>query len=79
MVTWTQYMGNPSSNYVGAVASVYSAAQAVGCLIQFLVADRCGRIRFLQLAAVILVAGIAIQASAEGMGMFIAGRAVSCT
>lgn len=75
--SWFEFMGEPSSNYVGAVASVYSAGQAFGALAQAVFADRHGRIPFLLLLSVVAAGGIAIQAAAKDKGMFIAGRAIS--
>ncbi|KAK4623728.1 Major facilitator-type transporter ecdD [Fulvia fulva] len=75
--SWINYMGRPSPNYIGAVASVYSAGQALGCLFQVFVGDHISRIRFLQAMAMLEAAGVIVQAAATSMPMFIAGRAIA--
>ncbi|KAI5366035.1 putative major facilitator, sugar transporter, major facilitator superfamily [Septoria linicola] len=75
--SWLAYMDHPSPAWVGAVASLYYAGQAVGCLLQVLVADRLGRLRFLQLLTATAAFGPIIQLAATNMNIFIIGRAVA--
>ncbi len=44
---------------------------------QILIADRLGRIRFMQLACVIVTIGATIQTASVNLGMFLAGRVIS--
>ena len=75
--SWIEHMGYPSRAWVGAVASLYYAGQAIGCLLQVLVADRIGRLRFLQLLTSVAAIGPVIQAVATNMNIFIIGRAIA--
>jgi predicted MFS family arabinose efflux permease len=44
---------------------------------QILIADKLGRIRFMQLACIIVTIGCAIQTASVNLGMFLAGRVIS--
>jgi predicted MFS family arabinose efflux permease len=44
---------------------------------QILIADKLGRIRFMQLAAIIVTIGATIQTASQNLGMFLAGRIIS--
>ena len=57
--------------------SVYIAGEALGALTQTAVADRLGRIRFMQLMCVIVTVGTAIQTASVHIGMFLAGRTMA--
>lgn len=70
-------MNYPSQEWIGAVASFYYAGQALGCLLQVLVADRIGRIPFLQLLTAFAAIGPVIQTVSTNMQTFIAGRALA--
>jgi predicted MFS family arabinose efflux permease len=59
------------------VGSIYIAGEAVGALMQILIADKLGRIRFMQLAAIIVTIGATIQTASQNLGMFLAGRIIS--
>jgi MFS family permease len=59
------------------VGSIYIAGEAGGAMLQILIADRLGRIRFMQLACVIVTIGCAIQTASVNLGMFLAGRVIS--
>ncbi|KAL2107132.1 hypothetical protein VUR80DRAFT_5659 [Thermomyces stellatus] len=72
--SWVDYMGDPSDAIVGAVVATYIAGEAVGAIMQTLVADKLGRVRFMQLQCIIVTVGCAIQTGAVHVGMFLAGR-----
>ncbi|KAF2168607.1 hypothetical protein M409DRAFT_65513 [Zasmidium cellare ATCC 36951] len=75
--SWNTYMSHPSPTLIGGISSAYSAGEALGVLLQTLIADRLGRIRFLQLLCVITLLGTCVQTASTGIRMFIAGRAVT--
>ncbi len=56
---------------------MYIAGEAVGALTQTAVADRMGRIRFMQMMCVVVTIGTAIQTGAVNIGMFLAGRVLA--
>ncbi|KAJ3544883.1 hypothetical protein NM208_g2804 [Fusarium decemcellulare] len=72
--SWKNYMDNPSNAIVGSVVATYIAGEAVGSIMQILIADKLGRIRFMQLQCIIVTIGCAIQTAAVHVGMFLAGR-----
>ncbi|KAJ5611880.1 hypothetical protein N7528_008985 [Penicillium herquei] len=59
------------------VSAIYIAGEAVGAILQILIADRLGRIRFMQLACVLVTIGSVIQTASINMGMFLAGRVLA--
>jgi predicted MFS family arabinose efflux permease len=59
------------------VGSIYIAGEAGGAMLQILIADKLGRIRFMQLACIIVTIGCAIQTASVNLGMFLAGRIIS--
>lgn len=67
-------MGHPSKGLTGAVVAIYIAGEAVGAIVQTLIADRLGRVRFMQLMAVVVTIGTVIQTASVNIGMFLAGR-----
>lgn len=75
--SWIDYMGHPSKGLTGAVVSVYIAGEAVGALTQTFVADRLGRVRFMQLCCIVVTIGTVIQTASVNMGMFLAGRVLA--
>lgn len=44
---------------------------------QTLIGDKLGRIRFMQLACIVVTIGVTIQTASVNMGMFLAGRAIA--
>jgi predicted MFS family arabinose efflux permease len=46
----------------------------MGSLMQIAIADKLGRLRFMQLLCVIVTVGCIIQTAATSMGMLLAGR-----
>lgn len=56
------------------VGAIYIGGEAVGALIQIAIADKLGRIRFMQLLCIIVTIGCIIQTAAANMGMLLAGR-----
>jgi MFS family permease len=91
--SWIEYMNNPSEGLTGAVrmlqmasrtcadrrqvVAVYIAGEAVGALFQTAVADKLGRLRFMELMCVIVTIGTTIQTASVNIGMFLAGRALA--
>lgn len=59
------------------MVSVYIAGEAVGALTQTAIADRLGRLRFMQVMCVVVTAGTVIQTASVSIGMFLAGRALA--
>jgi MFS family permease len=70
-------MHHPSDGLTGAVVAVYIAGEAGGALTQTLIGDKLGRIRFMQLACIIVTIGVIVQTAAVNMGMFLAGRCIA--
>ncbi|KAH8817040.1 hypothetical protein F5884DRAFT_242451 [Xylogone sp. PMI_703] len=77
--SWVAYMHHPATSITGAVGSIYIAGEAVGAAMQILIADKLGRIRFMQLACIIVTIGCIIQTASVNLGMFLAGRVLSGT
>ncbi|KAJ0417079.1 general substrate transporter [Aspergillus carlsbadensis] len=75
--SWIDYMNHPSKGITGAVVAVYIAGEAVGALLQTAVADRLGRLRFMELMCIIVTIGTTIQTASVNIGMFLAGRALA--
>ncbi|UKZ52820.1 hypothetical protein TrVGV298_006607 [Trichoderma virens] len=76
-LSWAAYMGSPSSTIMGAVGAIYIAGEAVGAFLQILIADKLGRIRFMQIAAIVVTIGAILQTASVNIGMFLAGRVIS--
>ncbi|KAI0550712.1 putative MFS monosaccharide transporter [Xylaria curta] len=75
--SWIDYMHSPSTAIVGAVVAVYIAGEAVGALLQILIADRLGRTRFMQFACVLVTVGVIIQTASINIGMLLTGRVLA--
>ncbi|KAL4761954.1 putative MFS monosaccharide transporter (Hxt8) [Aspergillus foveolatus] len=75
--SWIEYMKHPSEGLTGAVVAVYIAGEAVGALLQTAVADKLGRLRFMELMCIIVTIGTTIQTASINIGMFLAGRALA--
>lgn len=75
--SWINYMHHPDAGLTGGVVAVYIAGEAGGALTQTFVADRLGRIRFMQMMCIVVTIGTAIQTAAINMGMFLAGRVLA--
>lgn len=75
--SWIDYMNKPSKGLTGAVVSVYIAGEAVGALTQTAIADKIGRIRFMQMMCIVVTIGTSIQTGSVNMGMFLAGRVLA--
>lgn len=54
--------------------ATYIAGEAVGAILQIFIADKLGRVRFMQAACVLVTIGSIIQTAAVNIGMFLAGR-----
>ncbi|KAL4979975.1 general substrate transporter [Aspergillus desertorum] len=65
--SWIEYMKRPSEGLTGAVVAVYIAA----------VADKLGRLRFMELMCVIATIGTTVQTASVNIGMFLARRALA--
>lgn len=57
--------------------AVYIAGEAVGSIVQIIIADKLGRIRFLQLACLLATIGVVTQTASVNIGMFLAGRVIA--
>ncbi|KAI1349989.1 putative MFS monosaccharide transporter [Xylaria sp. FL0043] len=75
--SWIDYMHHPSAAITGTVVATYIAGEAVGALLQILIADKLGRTRFMQFACVLVTIGAIIQTASMNIGMMLAGRAIS--
>ena len=59
------------------VVAIYIAGEAAGSILQILIADKLGRIRFMQLASFNVTVGVAIQTASVNIGMLLAGRFIA--
>ncbi|KAJ0278307.1 hypothetical protein COL940_007310 [Colletotrichum noveboracense] len=59
------------------VVATYIAGEAVGAIMQILIADKLGRLRFMHLQCIIVSLGCAIQTGAVNVGMFLGGRIIA--
>ncbi|KAI0196960.1 putative MFS monosaccharide transporter [Astrocystis sublimbata] len=75
--SWVDYMHHPSKAITGAVVAVYIAGEAVGALLQILIADKLGRTRFMHCACVLVTIGVIIQTASVNIGMMLAGRVLA--
>lgn len=56
---------------------MYIAGEAIGALAQTAIADKLGRVRFMQILCLIVTVGTVIQTASVNIGMFLAGRALA--
>lgn len=56
---------------------MYIAGEAGGAILQTAIADKLGRIRFMELMCVIVTIGVTIQTASVNIGMFLAGRCIA--
>lgn len=70
-------MQHPTKAITGAVVAVYIAGEAGGAILQSVIGDRLGRIRFMQLMCIIVTVGTVVQTASVNMGMFLAGRVLA--
>lgn len=75
--SFLDYMDHPSKAITGAVVAVYIAGEAGGAILQTLIGDQLGRLRFMQLMCIIATIGTVIQTASINMGMFLAGRVLA--
>ncbi|KAF9740358.1 hypothetical protein PMIN06_005684 [Paraphaeosphaeria minitans] len=75
--SFLDYMDNPTKAITGAVVAVYIAGEAGGAMLQTLIGDQLGRIRFMQLMCIIITIGTVVQTASVNMGMFLAGRVLA--
>lgn len=66
-----------ADNNVVQVVSVYIAGEAIGALTQTAIADKLGRVRFMQVMCVVVTIGTVIQTASVNIGMFLVGRAIA--
>lgn len=59
------------------MVAVYIAGEAVGALTQTAIADKLGRVRFMELMCVVVTIGTVVQTASVNIGMFLAGRALA--
>lgn len=72
-----QFPNRALTSLLSQVVSVYIAGEAVGALTQTAIADKLGRLRFMQGLCVVVTIGTVIQTASVNMGMFLAGRALA--
>ena len=61
---------------IGAFNSAYYGGSFVGCIMNWWLPDKIGRLRTIQLAAAISLVGVAMQVGAPSFGVFCAGRII---
>lgn len=49
----------------------------MGAIIQILIADKLGRLRFMEFASLLVTVGCIIQTASQNIPMFIAGRVIA--
>ncbi|KAL5321168.1 hypothetical protein ACEPPN_011980 [Leptodophora sp. 'Broadleaf-Isolate-01'] len=64
-------------SFIATVNGLYSAGGAVGCLLFMWLAELFGRLRTIQLGALVAILGGALQGSAANINMFYAGRLIA--
>jgi predicted MFS family arabinose efflux permease len=62
------------ANTIGAFNAAYYAASAVGSLVNWYLPDKIGRIRTVQVACLINIPAVVLQAAAVNFPMFVVGR-----
>ncbi|KAK3652113.1 hypothetical protein LTR56_005244 [Elasticomyces elasticus] len=75
--SWITYMDHPSKALTGAVVAVYIAGEAGGAILQTIVGDKLGRIRFMQMMCIIVTIGTVVQTASVNFTMFLVGRALA--
>ncbi|KAG4433381.1 hypothetical protein IFR05_011141 [Cadophora sp. M221] len=66
-----------TTHVIATVNGLYSAGGAVGCLLFMWLAEKFGRLRTIQLGALIAILGGALQGGAANIDMFYAGRIIA--
>ncbi|KAF2122238.1 MFS transporter [Lophiotrema nucula] len=61
---------------IGAFNSAYYGGSFIGCVMNWWLPDAIGRLRTIQIASVISLAGVAMQTGAPNFGVFCAGRVI---
>jgi predicted MFS family arabinose efflux permease len=61
---------------IGAFNSAYYGGSFVGCVLNWWLPDKIGRLRTIQLAAVISLIGVAMQTGAQSFPVFCTGRII---
>ncbi|KAK5724238.1 hypothetical protein LTR17_013524 [Elasticomyces elasticus] len=75
--SWISYMDHPTKALTGAVVAVYIAGEAGGAIMQTIVGDKLGRIRFMQMMCIIVTIGTIVQTASVNFTMFLVGRALA--
>ncbi|KAK5678878.1 hypothetical protein LTS10_008533 [Elasticomyces elasticus] len=75
--SWITYMDHPTKALTGAVVAVYIAGEAGGAIMQTIVGDKLGRIRFMQMMCIIVTIGTIVQTASVNFPMFLVGRALA--
>lgn len=66
-----------TANLIGAMNGLNSAGSAVGAIFSCWSADRFGRLRSIQLGAVVLIIGAALCAASVNVSMFLVSRVIA--
>ncbi|OQV11272.1 hypothetical protein CLAIMM_15133 [Cladophialophora immunda] len=61
---------------IGAFSSAYYAGSFLGCVLNWYLPDKIGRLRTIQLSCVIAILGSSLQTGAKSFAVFCAGRAI---
>ncbi|KIX08701.1 uncharacterized protein Z518_03358 [Rhinocladiella mackenziei CBS 650.93] len=72
--SWINYMNHPDPGLVCAVGAIYIAGEAVGAILQIIIADQLGRIGFMELLCVIVTIGCVIQTAAVNIAELLDGK-----
>lgn len=76
-ITTTGAAKSHASTIQGTTVAIYEVGAAIGAGSCYFLGDRLGRRRMISLAAVVALVGIAVQASAFGLGQLIVSRVVT--
>lgn len=67
---------NFNATTLGALGSAYYAGNFAGSLVNLWLPDKVGRLKAVQIAAVISIVGAGMQTGAHSLGVLLAGRAI---
>ncbi|KAL1857460.1 hypothetical protein VTK73DRAFT_8083 [Phialemonium thermophilum] len=73
---WKKDFDNPSGSILGLLSTMQVIGNVAGLPIAPVMADRLGRRHPIAIGSVLMLLGTAIQSGANGIGMFLAGRAI---
>lgn len=73
---YLDYFDSPNSTDQGGITAAMSAGSFLGALCAGALADRLGRRRAIQVAAIVWIIGAVLQCSAQNRGHLVAGRVI---